>query len=328
MRRSRFIAFVNLFVVLVVSAFPACPRKKSTFRSARPARPWDTDRFGSPGSRVSFERQGLDAQVVLLRGTPPTVQALVAGSVYVGGATPDAVMEVTERGVDLAMVVGVINGLSHAIMGGKNFKRYEDLRGATIGGQSLTSGITFPLKQVLKSKGLEYPRDYKLVSIGGTADLFAALSSGQIAAAPLAIPISFAAEEAGFNLIGWYRDVLPNYQLTALTVKRSWAEANRPLMIRFAKGMAMAMRWIYENKEPAIDFLAKEMKLKPAHARRGWEYYTTNRLWYPDADINIEGVNTLIRIYSEQGQLKGTPSAAKYIDQSYLREALKDLRSK
>ena len=42
------------------------------------------------------------------------------------------------------MVVGVINGLSHAIMGGKNYKRYEDLRGATIGGQSLTSGITFP----------------------------------------------------------------------------------------------------------------------------------------------------------------------------------------
>ena len=56
------------------------------------------------------------------------------------------------------MVVGLINGLSHAIMGGKNYKRYEDLRGATIGGQSLTSGITFPLKQVLKSKGLESAR--------------------------------------------------------------------------------------------------------------------------------------------------------------------------
>jgi ABC-type nitrate/sulfonate/bicarbonate transport system substrate-binding protein len=238
-------------------------------------------------------------------------------------------MEVTERGVDLVMVVGVINGLSHAIMGGKNYKRYEDLRGATIGGQSLTSGITFPLRQVLKSKGLEYPRDYKLVNVGGTADLFAALSSGQIAAAPLAIPLNFAAEEAGFNVIGWYRDVLPNYQLTALTVRRSWAEANRPLLIRFVKGMVLAMRWVYENKEPAIDFLAKEMKLKPAHARKGWEYYTANRIWYPDADINTEGVNTLIRISTEQGQFKGTPpSPARYIDQSYLREALRELGSR
>jgi ABC-type nitrate/sulfonate/bicarbonate transport system substrate-binding protein len=273
-----------------------------------------------------FDRQGLDAPVILLRGTPPSVQALVAGSVYVGGASPDAIIEVTERGIDLVMVVGVINGLSHAIMGGKNYKTYESLRGATIGGQSLTSGITFPLKQVLKSRGLEYPRDYKLVNVGGTADLFAALSSGQIAAAPLAVPLNFAAEEAGFNVIGWYRDVLPNYQLTGMTVKRSWAEANRPLLIRFVKAMVLAMRWVYENKEPAIDFLTKEMKLKPAYARKGWEYYTANRLWYPDADINVEGFKTLIQIYSEQGQLKGPlPSPAKYIDQSYLREALKEL---
>jgi NitT/TauT family transport system substrate-binding protein len=276
-----------------------------------------------------FDQQGLDAPVILLRGTPPSVQALVAGSVFVAGATPDAIIEVTERGLDLAMVVGVINGLSHAIMGGKNYKSYESLRGATIGGQSLTSGITFPLRQVLKSKGLEYPRDYKLVNVGGTADLFAALSSGQIAAAPLAVPLNFAAEEAGFNVIGWYRDVLPNYQLTGMVVKRSWAETNRPLLIRFVKGMVLAMRWVYENKEQAIDFLTKEMKLKPAHARKGWEHYTSNRIWYPDADINVEGFKTLIQIYGEQGQLKGPlPSPAKYIDQSYLREALRELGSR
>src|SRR5262249_60447431 len=100
-------------------------------------------------------------------------------------------MEVTERGLDLVMVVGVINGLSHAITGGKNYKRYEDLRGATIGGQSLTSGITFPLRQVLKSKGLEYPRDYKLVNVGGTAGLLACLSGGQISAAPPPSPLNF-----------------------------------------------------------------------------------------------------------------------------------------
>jgi ABC-type nitrate/sulfonate/bicarbonate transport system substrate-binding protein len=315
-----------VILILILSACPCLSQEKVKFPIGASSKTLGYGPLWVAWKQGFFDQQGLDAQVILLRGTPPAVQALVAGSVYVGGATPDAVMEVTERGVDLVMVVGVINGLSHAIMGGKNYKRYEDLRGATIGGQSLTSGITFPLRQVLKSKGLEYPRDYKLVNVGGTADLFAALSSGQIAAAPLAIPLNFAAEEAGFNVIGWYRDVLPNYQLTALTVKRSWAEANRPLLIRFVKGMVLAMRWVYENKEPAIDFLAKEMKLKPAHARKGWEYYTANRIWYPDADINVEGVNTLVRIYSEQGQFKGmAPSPAKYIDQSYLREALREL---
>jgi NitT/TauT family transport system substrate-binding protein len=206
MRRPRVMVFAKIvLLMLILTTFPCLSQEKVKFPVGASSKTLGYGPLWVAWKQGFFDRQGLDAQVVLLRdtpparGTPPAVQALVAGSVYVGGATPDAVMEVTERGVDLVMVVGVINGLSHAIMGGKNYKRYEDLRGATIGGQSLTSGITFPLRQVLKSKGLEYPRDYKLVNVGGTADLLTALSSGQIAAAPLAIPLNFAVEEAGFN---------------------------------------------------------------------------------------------------------------------------------
>ncbi len=330
MTRLRLVAGLSiLFSFIVVVALPCFAQEKIKFPIGASSKTLGYGPLWAAAKQGFFDQQGLDAQLVLLRGTPPSLQALVAGSVYVAGVSPDAVMEVEQRGFDPVMIEGVINGLTHGIMGGKNYKTYESLRGATIGGQSLTSGITFPLKQVLKTKGLDYPRDYKLVNVGGTADLFAALSSGQIAAAPLAVPLNYAAEEAGFNLIGWYRDFLPNYQLTALTVRRSWAEANRPLLIRFVKGMVLAMRWMYENKQAAIDFLTKEMKLKPEHARKGWEYYTSNHIWYPDTDVNVEGVKTLIQLYSEQGQIKGAlPNAAKYIDQSYLREALKELGGK
>jgi len=330
MRRFQLVTCSSiLFSLAVLSSSPCFSQEKIKFPVGASSKTLGYGPLWAAARQGFFDQQGLDVQVVLLRGTPPSMQALVAGSVYVAGVSPDAVIEVEQRGFDPVMIEGVINGLTHGIMGGKNYKTYEALRGATIGGQSLTSGITFPLKQVLKTKGLEYPRDYKLVNVGGTADLFAALSSGQIAAAPLAVPLNFAAEEAGFNLIGWYRDVLPNYQLTALTVRRSWAEANRPLVVRFAKGMVLAMRWMYANKEAAIEFLTKEMKLKPEHARKGWEYYTSNHIWYPDTDLNIEGVKTLIQIYSEQGQIKGPPpNPTKYVEQSFLREALKELSGK
>ena len=273
-----------------------------------------------------FEQQGLEVQLILVRGTPLSVQALAAGSVYIAGPTSDGVIEATGRGLDLVIVGGVVNGLTHAVVGGKKYKSYEDLRGATIGSLSLTSGITFALRRVLKAKGLEYPRDYKLINVGGSPELFAALSAGQIAAAPLAFPINLAAEESGLNLIGWYREVLPNYQAIVLVVSRSWAEENRPLLVRFLKAMVLTNRWLYDHKEAAVDFLAKEMKLKPAYARKGWEYYTENRLWPPDADINLEGLKTVIQIYGEQTQIKGAlPNAAQYVDQSYLKEALKEL---
>lgn len=274
-----------------------------------------------------FDQQGLDGQVILLRGTPQAIQALVGGSLYVTSGGPEAFIEVSERGVDTVFIGGIINGLSHFIMGGKNYKTYEDLRGATLGASSLTGGTVTALKQALKAKGLEYPRDYSLRIIGGGSSAnLAALTSGQIAATTVAIPLNFVAEEAGLNVIGRLVDVISDYQQTALATKRSWAEKNRPLMVRFMKAMVQAHRWLYTNREPAIDFLIKEMKLKPDHAHRGWEYYTQNRIWHPEGDINMEGMKFNMQIYADQARIQGPPpNPARYVDQSYLKEALKEL---
>ena len=72
--------------------------------------------------------------------------------------------------------------------------------------------------------------------------------------------------------------------------------------------------------------MAKEMKLKPQHARQGWEYYTENKIWNPNGEINVEGMKTVIQINAERAQTKGPLAApAKYMDHSYVQEALKEL---
>lgn len=273
-----------------------------------------------------FEREGLDVELVVIRASDVGIQALAGGSLEIAGSASDAPIAAIEKGLDLVIIGGIINGLSQSIMAAKKFKTYGDLRGATFGAISLTSGVTFALRQVLKVKGLEYPRDYKLLVIGGTPQTYAALTAGQIDAAALSLPVNYAAEEQGFNEIGRFVDVIPNYQLAALSTKRSWAEKNRPVVVRVMKAMAQTMHWMHQNKEATADFLAKEMQLKPEHARRGWEFYTTTRTWHPDGDINLEGLQIVTQIYWEQTQSKApVPKAAKYVDQSYLREALKEL---
>jgi len=276
-----------------------------------------------------FSRQGLDVDLVVIRGADVNVQALAGGSIDIAGGSLDAPIAAVERGLDLVIIGGVINGLTQSIMGGKNFKSYEALRGATVGTISLTSGVGLALRWVLKAKGLEYPRDYKLLVIGGSPQTFTALTTGQIAAAALSLPLNYAAEELGFNEIGKFIDVIPNYQLAGPSMRRSWAEKNRPLMIRFMKAMALTMRWLHQNTEAAVDFMAKEMKLKREHARRGWEFYTENRIWHPESDVNAEGLKTTIQIFWEASQPKTPlPSLSKYLDQSYLKEALRELGGK
>jgi ABC-type nitrate/sulfonate/bicarbonate transport system substrate-binding protein len=277
-----------------------------------------------------LDQQGLDGQLVLLRGTPMNVQALAGGSLQVGSGGAEAFYEATERGLDLVMIGGVINGLTHDIIAGKKYKSFEDLRGGIFGASSLTSGTVTAMKQALKAKGLEFPRDYTIrVLAGGSSANLAALQSGQISATTVAIPLNYVAEEAGFNVVGRLIDAVPEFELSALAVKRSWAEKNRSTVVRFMKAIALTHRWMYENREAAIDFLSNEMKLKPNHARRGWEYYTQHQIWHPDADLSLKGTEYAIRIYMEQVGAKGQlPGLAKYVDQGYLKEALKDIAKK
>jgi NitT/TauT family transport system substrate-binding protein len=274
-----------------------------------------------------FDQQGLDVQLVLLRGVPMTLQALAAGSLHFGSGGPEPYIEASERGLDFVVTGGIINGMAQFLIAGRNYKTYEDLRGATFGTSSLSGGIITALKEALKLKGLEYPRDYKLLIIaGGSSANLAALQSGQIAATTVAVPLNYAAEESGLNLIGRLSEGIPYFQTNALVTRRSWAEKNRQLAIRFMKAMLLTFRWIYQNPDAAVDFLSKEMQLKPVHARKGWEFYTQNRFWPPDGDVTMEGLKNNIRIYAEQSGAKGPlPNPAKYVDQSYLRDALKEI---
>src|SRR5215470_311479 len=320
------ISLAALFLIVFFHALPCWSQDKVKLRVSSATKTLGYGPLWVASKMGFFERQGLDVDLVVIRASDVGVQALAGGSLEIAGSAADAATAATEKGLDLAMIGGIINGLTQSIMAAKKFKTYTDLRGATFGAISLTSGVTFALRQVMKVKGLEYPKDYKLLVIGGSPQTFAALTTGQIDAAALSLPLNYAADEQGFNEIGRFIDVMPNYQLASLSVKRSWADKNRALLVRFMRSMAQTYRWIYQNKEAAVDFLAQEMKLKRDHARRGWEFYTGTHMWHPDGDLNGGGLQVVAQIYAEQIQLKGpVPKAAKYVDQSFLREALKEL---
>ena len=272
-----------------------------------------------------FDREGLDVEVTVTRGTSPSMQALVAESIHATLSANDGPIGLIEKGINLAMVAGG-SKTTHMIMGGKNVKTFEDLRGATIGSSTLTSGTAFLLRRVLKAKGLEYPKDYTLVSVGGSGPSLMALSTGKIDASILAVPLNFKAQQMGFNLIGKVTDVFPNYLLSSFSVRREWAAAHRREVVQFLRGLLRARRWLEENRSDAVAFLAKDLEMKTPLAQQGLDYYLEHRAWEPDLSIDLEGLKAVIEVYAEQAELKGPiPDAKKYVDMSFLQTAWKEL---
>src|SRR5439155_1577083 len=81
-----------------------------------------------------------------------------------------------------------------------------------------------------------------------------------------AVQNAFQAQEAGFNVIGRVADIFPNYLLSAYSVRRSWAEKNRPRVVHFLKAVLLAKKWFERDRKAATEFLAKEFELKPSLA--------------------------------------------------------------
>ncbi len=323
-------AALNCFCLLVLVGLFAAPsvvgQEKVRFPIGESSKTLSYGPLWVAAKMGFFDKEGLDVPIVTMRGSPLTIQALTADSIYVANATVDTLISAYERGADITMIGGLINGLGLSMIGGKQYKTYADLRGTTIGSQTLTSGTGFALRLVMKTHGLEYPRDYQLLNIGSAPDRFRALASGNISSAPVGVPLDLVAKQQGFNIIGYFADDQPNFQFNVYIVKRSWAEKNRPLVVRFMKAMVTTMRWMAENRDAACTYLTKEMSISMEHCRYAYDYNWKNRIWDRNADLNVEGVRTLINLTADQGVLKDPlPQPAKYIDPSYLKQALAEI---
>jgi ABC-type nitrate/sulfonate/bicarbonate transport system substrate-binding protein len=326
---SRIAGAFAILVIAVLVAAASFAQEKVRFPIGESSKTLSYGPLWVAGKMGFFEREGLEVPIVTMRGSPLTIQALTADSIYVANATVDTLISAYEKGADITMIGGLINGLGLSMIGGKAYKSYADLRGTTIGTQTLTSGTGFALRLVLKAHGLEYPRDYALLNIGSAPDRYRALTSGQISSAPVGVPLDLVAKQQGFNIIGYFADDQPNFQFNVYIVKRSWAEKNRPLVVRFMKAMASTMRWMLDNREAACAYLTKEMAISLEHCRYASEFNWNKRIWDRNADLNVEGVRTLIKITAEQGILKEPlPEPAKYIDPSYLKQALAEIGKK
>jgi ABC-type nitrate/sulfonate/bicarbonate transport system substrate-binding protein len=274
-----------------------------------------------------YATENIRIEPVLIGRSDVQLAALLAGELQIGSLNADATIVINEKGGNLKVIAGVDNSAPYILVGGKAYKKIDDLKGARIGVSALRGGATSILLDYLKSKGLLYPRDFSMMVIsGGTSARLTALESGAIAGGVLGIPYSDMAVDQGFNRLGDTLELIPTYQFNAVTVNPTWAEKNRDTTVRFLKAHIRSIRWIYEQPGQAAEFFTQEMGVKPPYARRGVDYFTKNKIFPIDGAVTLDGLKMNIEVQARDGVLKEPlPSPEKYVDLSYLRQAQKEL---
>jgi ABC-type nitrate/sulfonate/bicarbonate transport system substrate-binding protein len=277
--------------------------------------------------RGFYNQENLKVELILIGRSDVQLQALMTGEIDFGTLNADGVIAINEKGANLKVVAGVDNAAPYFLIGGKNYKKIEDLKGARLGVSSLRGGATSILLEFLKSKGLFFPRDFILTVIsGGTVSRLTALETGAIAGAVLGFPYSDIAVDQGFTRLGDTMEVISTYQFNGLTVNPSWAEKNRANVVRFLRAHIRSLRWIHEHPDQAADLVTAEMGIKPPYARRGVDYFTKNKVFPIDGSVTMEGLKANIDVQFKDGVLKEPlPTPDRYADHSYVRQAQKEL---
>ena len=274
-----------------------------------------------------FAEENLFVEAVVLNASTRAIPALVGESIHISASSAMTTIRAIEKGAALKIVGGLVNGPTYDLMALPKYKSMKDLKGATIGVTGLITSDTIAMKEMLKANGLEYPRDYAMLQMGGGADRWIALQTGNIAATILNPPYTFAAEEARFNNLGATVKYLPDFTQTVVNVRAAWAHEKRAVLVRFMRALVKAERWIYSQKEDTARIIAKKLKFSDKHSEGSWRYFTENGIVPKDGGVNLKGMDKVMQLLVEDGTLTPPlPRPDKYLDNSYLDEARRALR--
>src|ERR1044071_3255371 len=273
-----------------------------------------------------FAKENLFVEAVVLNASTRAIPALIGGSTHLSASSAMTTIRAVEKGAALKIVGGLINAPVYDLYAGPKYKSIKELRGTTIGVTGLITSDTVLMKEMLKANGLEYPRDYAMLAIGGTPERWLAMQTGNIAAGILSPPFTFSADEAGFVNLGSTAKYTPDFTQTVFNVRAEWAQEKKPLLVRFLRATLRASRWIHAQKEDSVRIIAKRFKFSEKQSEASWRYFVPTNAIPRDGEINAKGMEKVLQLLVEDGTMNPPlPRQDKYIDMSYLDEARRTL---
>jgi len=246
---------------LIVFASPSFGADKLVgFHSARTmsqAMPWIAEEAGL------FRKYDLDFQLVYISSAPIVTAALLGGDAQVAISGGEAIVRAHAQGAtDLVFVGSAKNTLTHSIVGKAEIKRPEDLKGKKLGLTRLGSNSHYFIIQALRKHGME-PTDVNFIQTGGQVENLAALMSGNVDAATMTGPSGGTRAVAqGFRYVVYGPNLNIPFVAAAVITRRSVLQTRAPVIEKFVRATAEAMKIMFLDKEFTYKVLGKQLRIK------------------------------------------------------------------
>jgi NitT/TauT family transport system substrate-binding protein len=206
-----------------------------------------------------YQKNGLDVETILLRGSGQTSQALLGGSLFAAPVALPQVMLANLNGADLVNVAHTVAAVNSKLLVKPEIRRPEDLRGKKVATSSIGSLGDFLFRYALRKYGLDPNREITWLSIGTNAERLQALLSGAIDGADVTYPADVQAERRGYRVLIDARKEI-TYPTTSIVTRRKTIQEDRDLVMRFVRSHVEGIAFHKQNKEFSLKVLTKYVK--------------------------------------------------------------------
>jgi NitT/TauT family transport system substrate-binding protein len=265
-----------------------------------------------------FEKNGLDVEPVLLRGSGQTSQAMVSGSLFASSVAQPAVMLADLNGADLVNVAHGIAAQGSKLMVKPEIRKLEDLKGKKIGISSLGSAGDLLFGYVLRKYGIDTSREVFWLAVGNTAERLQALYSGAVDAADLTFPADMQAERKGFRvLLDAKKEIV--YPTASVVTRRKTIREDRDTVMRFVRSYVEGIAFLKQNQEFSQKVLAKYLRTNDPEYLEG--AYTIFRQDFIAAPYPItKGLEAIYDIVAFRRPEIRSHSPEEFVDTSFVAE--------
>ena len=317
---------LDVLFAVFLSSLPARAQEKKNLRIVFVSLSWNNQLpIRVAMAKGFFKDQGLTLEPIFVRGGPIAITALVSGNVEfasVGGA--QAPIRSNARGLDLHIISSMSNYTNYTLLGSKEAKSIEDLRGKIIGVTGAGAFSDFAIRIYLKKNNLDPDKDVTLRAIGGTALRAIALERGLIAAAPFSAEDAVRLLDKGFPMIVNLNEALRIPQSVFVTrgeVLQKYPDTTK----RFLKAVIMGMQFTKHNKQEAIKTgYASGLKGESDVVNRAYDLFSPG--YATDLSVAQDGIQIMLDEDIRAGVVDKNFTLDRVIDDKILKQAQQELR--
>jgi ABC-type nitrate/sulfonate/bicarbonate transport system substrate-binding protein len=270
-----------------------------------------------------FRKYGLDLTLVQVRNGPVGMSALSSGeSLLHWGSVSAANLGAIAEGADLVFVAGFINRLTGAFAVNPAIHSPAELKGKSLGVNSLSGGTWIFTMLTLDHWGLSPERDkIQMRGLGDSSIVSQALLAGNVDAAYLSYSFAKVIENKGFRVLADLQKLPIAYQGTGIVTRRSTIASSAATLENVMRGLLDGVAFIHnpENKSQVARSLAKGLRLKRIEdAEEG--YQSMLDLYERKIFPSVDGVRNVIRLLGAGNEKIRRLRAEELVDDSVVKK--------